>query len=147
MEIKNAQFELIQAQESDLDFMLQLRKATMVEHLQQAGVFLTDEQHRTRVAHQFDHSFIIHHNDNKVGMIKYVEAETHIKILQIQIFPDFQGQGLGRQVLNYFIQQVRQQNKSLSLTVLKDNPAQQLYQRLGFAYVGEDDLEFHMELE
>jgi len=34
--------------------------------------------------------------------------------------------------------------KNVELTVLKDNPAQFLYERLGFKRTGEDEFEYHM---
>ncbi|WP_416306996.1 GNAT family N-acetyltransferase [Neptunicella sp. SCSIO 80796] len=140
-------FELVKATSRDMDFLFRLRKITMDEHLQRAGVFLDDEQHQQRVQDLFEHSFIIRHNNQHMGMIKYVTTDRHISIKQIQILPAHQGQGLGRRVIEFFIQQAKQQQKDLILTVLKDNPAQKLYQRLGFAYVGEDELEFHMKLQ
>jgi ribosomal protein S18 acetylase RimI-like enzyme len=62
--------------------------------------------------------------------------------MQLQIFPAFQNQGIGFQVLIQFIQ--NRQGKSIELTVLKDNPAQYLYQRLGFTVTGEDEYEYFM---
>ena len=41
-------FELIQATEADKAFLLTLRKLTMVEHLEKAGLYLSDDEHALR---------------------------------------------------------------------------------------------------
>ena len=37
------------------------------------------------------------------------------------------------------------QGKNIELTVLKDNPAKNLYERLGFIITGEDEHEYFMQ--
>ncbi|BAJ02836.1 GNAT family N-acetyltransferase [Shewanella violacea] len=64
--------------------------------------------------------------------------------MQIQIHPDFQGQGLGKKVMQQVLTKAK--NKAVELTVLKDNPALKLYQRLGFIITGEDEFEYHMQV-
>jgi hypothetical protein len=39
-------FEFIQATEKDRAYLLELRKSTMVEHLEISGQFLSDEEHK-----------------------------------------------------------------------------------------------------
>jgi len=65
-------------------------------------------------------------------------------VVQIQIAPDFQRQGLGEQALQTILDAADTQGLPVSLAVLKANPAKRLYDRLGFAVVSETDIEFLM---
>ncbi|WDE13973.1 GNAT family N-acetyltransferase [Thalassomonas haliotis] len=59
--------------------------------------------------------------------------------------PQYQGQGLGQRILQQVLQQAK--GKTVLLTVLKENPALNLYKKLGFTVTGEDEYEFHMQVK
>ncbi|WP_108804631.1 N-acetyltransferase [Aquimarina sp. Aq107] len=137
--------ELIKAKDEDIVFLLELRKQTMIEHLEKAGVFLSEDGHVSRVKFHFNNSHVIHLNDSRIGVLKYIETNNSIEILQFQILPKYQGKGIGNYLLNYIIQLSRDANKNVRLKVLKENPAKFLYERNGFKIYDEDQYEFHME--
>jgi len=140
---KKMTLELLQAQDDDRTYLLELRKLTMVEHLENAGLFLSDEQHIFRINDGFEHSSIICSSDTKIGSIKHRQFDNKIEIMQIQVHPDFQGKGFGKTILQQVIN--RHDSKTIVLSVLKSNPAQKLYERLGFIVTGEDEYEFKMQ--
>ena len=133
--------KLVKAKIDDKDFLFDLRKQTMVEHLEKSGLFLSDHDHRKRVDKSFENSFVVLCQEHQVGLVKYEENEAMLEVLQIQILPEFQNKGIGKQVLQYLFEK----EKIIQLKVLKDNPAKNLYARLGFITVGEDEHEYHME--
>ncbi|WP_299435792.1 GNAT family N-acetyltransferase [uncultured Aquimarina sp.] len=137
--------ELVKAKDEDGTFLFQLRKLTMLEHLEKAGLYLSEEEHLSRVKIHFNSSFIVKQKEEKVGVLKYVDTSNTIEILQLQILPNHQGRGIGKFLLNHMIQLSRSLNKKLILKVLKENPARHLYERCGFQTIGEDQYEFHME--
>ncbi|AXT57274.1 GNAT family N-acetyltransferase [Aquimarina sp. MMG015] len=137
--------KLIKAKDVDIAFLLQLRKQTMIEHLEKAGVFLSEDGHVSRVKFHFDSSHVICLNEARVGVLKYIETNNSIEILQFQILPKYQGKGIGNYLLSYIIQLSRDANKNVRLKVLKENPAKFLYERNGFKIYDEDQYEFHME--
>lgn len=137
-------FEIVRAEQVDHNFLLQLRLSTMVEHLEQAGIFLTQDEHLTRLNDDFDCYHLVIHQNERVGALKYREMSDKFEIMQIQISPAHQGYGLGKMVLNQVIAWSVNRGKPIFLTVLKANPARELYLRLGFTIVGEDKDEFHM---
>ncbi|WP_405208953.1 GNAT family N-acetyltransferase [Aquimarina sp. LLG6339-5] len=137
--------ELIKAKDGDIAFLLQLRRQTMIEHLEKAGLFLSEDQHVSRVKFHFDGSRVIHLNEARVGVLKYIETNNSIEILQFQILPKYQGKGIGKYLLNYIIQLSDDLNKVVRLKVLRENPAKFLYQRNGFKIYDEDQYEFYME--
>jgi len=122
-----------------MEYLLWLRKATMNEHLFNAGLFLTDEEHLLRIHYLFDQSRIILLQDEHIGLLKVDEKENSVEIVQVQIDPAYQGKGIGQQVIQTVIENARSNNKQISLSVLKENKAKALYLRLGFSIVGEDD--------
>ncbi|WP_299259222.1 GNAT family N-acetyltransferase [uncultured Aquimarina sp.] len=139
--------KLIKAEEIDMVFLVKLRKLTMVEYLEKAGLYLTDDQHLSRVKIHFDAAYIVKQLDETVGLLKYIENKNTIEILQFQILPKYQGKGIGNYLLNYMIQLSVSLHKNILLKVLKKNPARHLYERNGFCIIGEDQYEFHMEFK
>lgn len=138
-------FEFKQATKSDRDFLLALRKLTMVEHLEKSGQFLSDKEHEIRLDNKYHCSYLVRYKNSVVGTLKYESTELEVEIMQIQIHPDHQNKGYGRGIVEQILNGA--QSKNVSLTVLKDNPAFQLYSRLGFKIVGEDMYEYHMQFQ
>lgn len=133
--------KFVAATEQDKAYLLDLRLNTMVEHLENQGLFLSLEQHKARVAEHFEHSHLVLNDGQCVGAAKFIVSDQAISLLQLQIAPKEQGKGLGTKVLDA----LKAQTAEINLTVLKANPAYGLYQRAGFKTLGEDDYEFHMQ--
>jgi ribosomal protein S18 acetylase RimI-like enzyme len=135
--------EFVQAKESDKSYLLDLRKCTMIEHLRNVGLELTDEEHETRINDVYECLHIIFYVDEKVGALKYRESENWLEVVQLQIHPDYQGKGIGNKVMRKMLNVAGV--KPVRLSVLKSNPAKKLYDRLGFVVTGEDEYEYHMQ--
>ena len=135
------------ALESDIDYLLWLRKKTMDEHLLSSGISLSDEEHLLRIHYLFDEAQVIMLEDEVIGLLKVEEKEINLEIVQIQIDPKCQGKGLGQKVIKKVIEDSKQRNKIVSLSVLKKNKARDLYLRMGFRIIGEDDHSFMMSLD
>lgn len=73
-----------------------------------------------------------------VGRLYLGEAEGDIHVLDIALLAELRNRGLGRALLAAVIDQARAAGGGVRLHVDKSNPAQRLYQRLGFAV--SDDL-------
>jgi len=92
-------------------------------------------------------------NDDPQGM--YENADWTIELLQgeymvchtLATSPDIQGKGIGKQMVEFCIQYAKDKNyKGLRLDVVPDNtPAKRLYEKCGFQYVGDVDLERGIE--
>jgi ribosomal protein S18 acetylase RimI-like enzyme len=65
--------------------------------------------------------------------------------VDIALLPEFRGRGIGGGQLASLIQQCRAEKLPLRLQVLKENPAQRLYERLGFNKTSEDQMYIQME--
>jgi len=133
----------------DIDFLLKLRKKSMSAHLALAKIKLTNEQHLERIKEHYYDSHIILRDRKPIGVLKMgVIALTgttkSLHIRQLQILPEFQGQGVGSKVLTVVKKRALQLQLPITLNVLLKNPARGLYLRHGFQIEGKNKLEFHM---
>lgn len=130
---------------ADLPFLLALRQRTMDVHLTASGVSTDLDTHRERLMYRFDCAEIVLADNQAVGLIKVARDAIPWEIIQIQVVPEFQGRGVGAQLLRELITQATCAKADLALSVLKANPARALYERLGFVVVGEDSHEYFMQ--
>ena len=134
----------VKAGYQDVGFLTYLRKLTMESHLQKAGITMTDEQHVARIHEHFNDSFLIKLGTSTVGLIKLGIENGNLHIRQFQILPEYQNKGIGDKVLQVCKRKASEQGRSLTLNVLLDNPAKQLYLRHGFVIEHTDNLQHFM---
>ncbi|RBP53653.1 GNAT family N-acetyltransferase [Arenicella xantha] len=137
--------DFVPAVESDETYLLALRKQTMTEHLEAAGLFLSEAEHLARLRHLYSCCYLVLINGERIGAIKYQSTASELNLLQLQIERDHQGAGYGSAIIQQIL--AHHAGKQIGLSVLKANPAFGLYQRLGFAVVGEDEHEYLMRYE
>ena len=125
------------AVESDIPFLLELRRQTMSEHLTASGVIQSKEEHMGRVLAAFECALVVMQKSEPIGLLKVDCKKKEWELVQIQLLPSVQGQGIGDYLLRSLVQQARAANVSLRLRVLKANPARRLYERVGFVVVAE----------
>jgi ribosomal protein S18 acetylase RimI-like enzyme len=139
------QFEFIRATQPDKEYLLELRKLTMIKHFERAGQFLSHEEHAKRLNDQYECSYLVFYKSNRIGHVKYQLSVHELELIQIQIEPKFQGKGYGSNIVQKILDTAK--GKIVKLSVLKGNVAIELYKRLGFKTVGEDKYEYHMQKE
>jgi ribosomal protein S18 acetylase RimI-like enzyme len=134
-----------QATETDIPFLLELRRRTMSEHLRASGIEPSESERRARVLASFDCAEIILLAGAPVGLLKVVRGPDNWGLVQIQIVPEKQGRGFGSTILEKLLADAVNAQVTVRLSVLKVNPARQLYERLGFRIVGQNDHAYDME--
>ena len=87
---------------------------------------------------------IITRNASDVGWIQTTIGDGVLFVAQLFIGGPFQGQGIGTEVMNRVIAEAENTNQTVSLAVVKTNPAVRLYERLGFHITHQDDRKFYM---
>ncbi len=148
MTVESAQrYVLRPADESDVDWLVMLRKQTMTPHFAAAGERLSEEQHRRRVLDNFDSIRLITVNGMAVGMLKVVRDVEHWRIVQLQLLADRQRSGIGTAVIRDLQTEASQHGVPVTLSVLKVNPAHRLYARLGFIVDKATDDAYRMRFE
>jgi ribosomal protein S18 acetylase RimI-like enzyme len=132
------------ASEADLPFLVELRQATMAPHEAASGLVRSPEQSIQRVRASFEVAQIILLAGQPVGLLKVLRHGPEWELLQIQLAPGVQGQGLGSHILQALLSEAKAAGVALRLGVLKENPARRLYERLGFAVVREKEYSYEM---
>lgn len=129
---------------ADLPFLMRLRKLTMIEHLARAGEQLDDHRHRERVMAHFDSAHVVCLDGTPAGLFKHYRTQEEWVLVQIQLLPEHQGQGLGERLVRGLLDDARQAGLPVVLSVLRGNPARRLYERLGFEETAVRGNEFEM---
>src|SRR5262245_37434094 len=109
----------------------------MQAHQLASGVQESDAEREQRVLANFESAQIVLLSGTPIGLIKCVRNASDWHLLQIQLVPDKQRQGLGTRIIRDLMASARSANASLRLSVLRANPARRLYERLGFVVVEE----------
>jgi GNAT superfamily N-acetyltransferase len=91
--------------------------------------------------HQF---LIVEQTDEPIGFASWsVTGDPGIfKLQKLYVLPGRQGKGLGRTLLQFIFETIRQEGATrLRLNVNRFNKARQFYERMGFAVTGEEDID------
>lgn len=144
LEYVTERLEFREANVEDFDFLIHLRAKTMLEHLSNLDIAIDEAGMMERVKYKFDHSKIVMVNGMDAGLLKLDKTNRPWNLIQIQVLPQFQGRGIGEQIIKRVLSEAELQKIDVKLSVLKGNPAKKLYERLGFSVVREDDISFEM---
>ena len=133
-----------QAKESDIEFLSDLRIRTMNIYLKKVGWPIDKQSHLDRILYRFDAAKIVSIENTDVGLLKSYCDELGWNIVQVQISPEYQGKGIGSKIIRSILEQAEGDGQDVTLSVLRENPAKDLYKRLGFVTVSESDAEYTM---
>lgn len=133
------------ARHSDIEFLKNLSAVTMNEYLEKLGLSSDDSSNLKQIKHHFDAANILYIYDKPIGLFKYYEDEKMIHILQIQLLPEYQGKKIEEGLLKELQAVSKFSSKNIDISVLKSNPAKDLYERLGFSVVSQNDNEFILQ--
>ena len=139
-------FKFRAATQNDVEFVYKLHRATMHDYVVQTWGQWDDAWQYAYFTEQFDPSTceIIVSDQNDIGAISVLRRETDIFLKYVQLFPEYQGRGIGTQLILSLSEEARTKMLPLTLQVLKVNPARRLYQRLGFSVTGETKTHYLM---
>jgi ribosomal protein S18 acetylase RimI-like enzyme len=89
---------------------------------------------------------MVYGNDNLIGFFSIREASDYLYIHTIQLVASFRSKGYGTTLLQHIENIARTKNlQRIHLSVFKENPAQRLYQRLGYKPIAQDEYLIRME--
>ncbi|MDB6112365.1 MAG: hypothetical protein JWR69_4115 [Pedosphaera sp.] len=80
-----------------------------------------------------------------IGRLLLSKSQNEITLVDIALLPQHRCHGIGTTLLHDLLVEATNSNRKVRLQVLKSNPAQHLYTRLGFSTINEDELYFQME--
>ncbi len=135
------QYTLIPASVTDIDFLDFIHTENMKPYVEKLYPW---KPQLFRNHFLVDDYQVIYINNQIIGFLKVVFLETEIYLAEIQIAKDYQRLGIGTNLIRSVIEQAQAHHQPLWLKVLKTNPAQSLYQRLGFTTVDESCFHYIM---
>lgn len=135
-----------QATEADIPLLLELRKGTMLPHLERAGAPSDQDSLMARVVYRLEDAQLVYLGEEFVGLFKVSRTGREWMLVQVQVAPGWQGRGLGEALVRRLQEEAAAQRCCVVLDVLKGNPARRLYERLGFVVESESEggLEYRM---
>jgi ribosomal protein S18 acetylase RimI-like enzyme len=89
-------------------------------------------------------TWVINRDGADIGWMELQEIDEELRLNQLYVATAQQRKGIGSQVMRHVLAKSRETGKPVALNVLKNNPARRLYERFGFAVVGENEMKFFM---
>lgn len=106
--------------------------------------FLAQYQHYHK--HYADADFrIVECEGRSAGRLCVHRQGREIRIVDIALLPEFRGQGLGTRLLEDVLEEGEATGLVVTIHVEKHNPAQRLYQRLGFVPIEDNGVYWLLE--
>ena len=97
-----------------------------------------------RVDEYFSDSHIISYQNVAIGLLKLGQFPDKIHLRQFQLLPEYHGLGIGSRVLELIKRKAQERRLCITLNVLLENPAKQLYLRHDFNVISANALELQM---
>jgi ribosomal protein S18 acetylase RimI-like enzyme len=141
------EISLRQATDADFAFLFDLNMATIRVYAEQVYGPQDEATHLRFFRERFRPSSIqvVVIDGQDAGMLQVEPAACTVSLVNIRVAPSFQRRGIGTCLIKNVLQEAQAHGQSVSLRVLKVNPARHLYERLGFVVVEETDVYYVME--
>lgn len=134
----------------DFDFLFDLKKQNFKWYVDKIWGWRDDEQKerlKNDLKDHLAHKKIILIDGCPAGVYaSHITENGDFFINEISLLNEYQGKGIGRNILEKQLEENRKNNIRTILQVFKDNPAKRLYERLGFKIYGETETHYQMEV-
>ena len=145
-DLKNIGFCLKDMNESDLNDFLRVDKLTIQRYIDEYPDFFGNnynleigtESFHQKVKFTFFKKLLL--NDEVVGFMCYDRKEDKINKISIRIIEKAQNMGIGTLFVSHLVKLSERFSIPVYIGVIKSNPAQNLYKRLGFEFYTEEDI-------
>lgn len=135
----------------DFDFLFELKKQNFKKYVDNIWGWVDSEQlERMRIdfSEHLEHKRIIIYNGIEIGVYAYhITDNNDYFINEINLLKEYQGNGIGTQILQDVLEKNKCDKIRTILQVFKDNPVINLYKRLGFIIYDETDTHYRMEVK
>ena len=80
------------------------------------------------------------------GVTTFIEADNYFQVGLTIILPQYQNKGLATSIISEYIIIAKRKKKRIIIRTYKENPAQNLYKRLGFNIYKTDDTHIYLDI-
>ena len=132
---------------TDYEFVYEVKKNAYKKYVEQCWEKWDDIDQKNRfkasMEKTFDRTYIIMFNNERIGFYQgqLVNERTYY-IENICIIPEYQGKGIGTEILKSVLNEYS--DKNIEIQYFKQNPVGKLYKKLGFEPNG--GTEFHYQM-
>ncbi len=138
--------QIKQAVKRDVQQLVMLRIDSMKESLQAVGRF---DPHRamSRFLNGFshEHTWKIIVGNKLVGFYVYKTSEKCLYLEHLYIHPDFQGNGLGSDIIKLVKKKAHKNGLVIQVGALRDSKSNDFYQKHGFVKIAEELWDIYYE--
>jgi GNAT superfamily N-acetyltransferase len=139
-------YNLRPAIESDLDLMMRIGHDGIRPYVEQLWQWdQADQERRFREGFDLATISIVRVDDRDVGYLKVEYHDDHVFLAGIYLDRAYRSRGFGSELIVDLLERCWNLRKPLRLRVLRPNPAQRLYRRLGFRPIEETETHIYME--
>lgn len=134
---------------SDAKFILKLKELGMKWYIEKLYGWNVDIQMEKTIAElneNLNNMKIIVAEGKDIGVTTFTEYDNYFQVGLIVIHPDFQNKGIASQIIKNYIEIAKNKRKRIIIKTFKENPAQNLYKRLGFQVYETDNTHLHLEI-
>lgn len=126
--------------EADFDDLAAIRIASMQESLEKVGRF-DPERARERLRQTFapEHTRLILLNGERIGFYAFRPVDDGYSLDHLYVMPEFQGQGIGAEVLRVLFTEADREAMPIKVGALKGSASNRFYQRHGFVKTDESE--------
>ncbi|MBH5317854.1 GNAT family N-acetyltransferase [Paenibacillus sp. GSMTC-2017] len=137
-----------QSQSSDCETIANLRAVVLCDDLTRLRRF-DEEKVRQRFRNSFEpaHTWIIEIDSAFVGCFAFKPTLDGYLLEHFYIHPNYQGKGIGSQVIRNLLEHHVIEGTCITLNVLQGSAARRLYERFGFIVDREDLIDVYMTLK
>ena len=133
----------------DIDFIVKLKELGLRWYVEK--LYGWDYQKQKEIAlkelkEYFDTTKIIVAEGKDVGVTTLIDTPSHYEVWLIAIHPDYQGNGIASRVINSYIERARAEKKRIIIKTFKQNPALNLYKKLGFVEYNSSDTHVYLDI-
>lgn len=134
----------------DFDFLFELKKQNFKWYVDKIWGW-DDEDQKQRLEQDLKehllHKKIILIDNKMAGVYAIHTTESgDLFINEISLLLEYQHKGIGTKILKEQLKENKQKGIRTILQVFKDNPANKLYEKLGFKVYGETETHYQMEV-
>ena len=132
----------------DYDLLFRLKEENFKKYIEECWGWDLEDQHRRQkedLELNISRKKIIMVNGNSVGVYAtgYLDGDFFIK--EINILKEYQNYKIGSRILTNQLEENASKGIVTKLRVFKNNPAKNLYERLGFKVYKEIETHYYME--
>ena len=138
------QYQIRTASDEDLETLNRIHRENMKDYVEKVYPWRESLFRSNFVPEEYQ---VIEVQQQLIGFIKIVASDKDIYLGEIQIVNQYQNKGIGTGLIQSIISQSAVNNQKVWLKVIKGNPAERLYRRLGFSVFDESITHRKMQIE